>query len=48
MEQLRSQILNHYVKQTQFNQRVQQLTVPKQNTVRRIKGLGGDILFNKN
>lgn len=48
MEQLRSQILNHYVKQTQFNQRVQQLTAPKQNTVRRIKGLGGDILLNKN
>ncbi|WFG41660.1 hypothetical protein LFCCKGHI_00136 [Salmonella phage MET_P1_082_240] len=48
MEQLRSHILNHYVKQTQFNQRVQQLTAPKQNTVRRIKGLGGDILFNKN
>lgn len=44
MEQLRSHILN----QTQFNQRVQQLTAPKQNTVRRIKGLGGDILFNKN
>lgn len=48
MEQLRSHILNHYVKQTQFNQRVQQLTAPKQNTVRRIKGSGGDILFNKN
>ncbi|AEP83905.1 TPA: hypothetical protein NU463_004723 [Escherichia coli] len=47
MEQLRSQILNYYVKQTQFNQRVQQLTAPKQNTVRRIKGLGGEILLNK-
>lgn len=47
MEQLRSQILNYYVKQTQFNQRVQQSTAPKQNTVRRIKGLGGEILLNK-
>lgn len=47
MEQLRSQILNYYVKQTQFNQRVQQLAAPKQNTVRRIKGLGGEILLNK-
>lgn len=47
MEQLRSQILNYYVKQTQFNQRVHQLTAPKQNTVRRIKGLGGEILLNK-
>lgn len=47
MEQLRSQILNYHVKQTQFNQRVQQLTAPKQNTVRRIKGLGGEILLNK-
>lgn len=47
MNALRNHLLNSQVKRIQFNQRVQQLTAPKQNTVRRIKGLGGDIIFNK-
>lgn len=47
MNTLRNHLLNSQVKQIQFNQRVQQLTAPKQNTVRRIKGLGGEIILSK-
>lgn len=47
MNTLRNHLLSNQAKQIQFNQRVQQLTAPQQNTVRRIKGLGGEIVFTK-
>ncbi|EEC5061094.1 hypothetical protein ACU6NK_000175 [Salmonella enterica subsp. enterica serovar Chester] len=43
MQQLRQQQL----KQVAFQQRLQEVTRQPQTSTRTIKGLGGDIIFNK-
>ncbi|QVW55131.1 hypothetical protein pEaSNUABM29_00087 [Erwinia phage pEa_SNUABM_29] len=47
MNTLYNHLVQHQLKQAQYLQRVKEVSAPQQRPQRRVKGLGGDIIFEK-